>query len=257
MTAPAQPLVLLPGRSASREDPDRADGLPIQMMNQAYISALQRAGLTPLVIPLGTPVPDRWDWVDGLVLPGGADVKPARYGAAAHPTSEWDEPLDELEFRLFEWATSQGIPVLGICRGLQVINVALGGTLWQDLPSQRAQGVGHTRQGPRDRLTHRLLVEPESRLHRILGAAEYSVNSLHHQGVDRLGRGLRASARSEDGLIEAIESTDGSFLLAVQFHPEELAEAHPFARHLFEAFAEECRQHSATGSSKLLEAAAP
>ncbi|MHB8393916.1 MAG: gamma-glutamyl-gamma-aminobutyrate hydrolase family protein [Candidatus Dormibacteria bacterium] len=252
MTAPTLPLVLLPARSAVRDDPDGAEGLPIQMMNQAYLSALQRAGLTPLVVPLGTAFPCDLDWVDGLVLPGGADVDPASYGAVADPTSECDQPLDELEFRLFEWATANRIPVLGICRGLQVINVAMGGTLWQDLPTQRAAGVGHPRQGPRDLLTHRLLVDPGSRIHRILGADELSVNSLHHQGIDQLGRGLRASARAEDGLIEGIESTAGPFMVGVQFHPEELADTHPFARHLFEAFAGACCQHAADRSTALV-----
>jgi putative glutamine amidotransferase len=217
-------------------------GLPIQMMNQAYIEALQQAGATPLLVPLG-PIPaDLFSWADGLVLPGGDDVEPARYGAEAHPTSQWDARLDALEFSLLEMALTAKVPVLGICRGLQVINVAMGGTLYQDLPTERPSALEHPRHGPRDRLVHQLQVGPGSQLNGILEGDRFRVNSLHHQGIRELGSGLVVSARSEDGLVEAAEAASGPFLVGVQFHPEELAPSHDFARRLFSAFVGECAQ---------------
>ena len=242
MAGSLRPVVLVPARTGTRDDPDMGSGLPIQTMNQAYISALQRAGALPVLIPVGSGLPADLSWVDGLLLPGGVDVEPKRYGAVAHPTSEWDRALDELEFGLTSWALSSRVPILGVCRGLQVLNVAMGGTLWQDLPSQRPEGASHPRMGPRNRLVHQLLVEPGTRLHDILGGERFMVNSLHHQGVERLGHGLVASARAEDGLVEGVETANGPYVVGVQFHPEELAPDSRFAERLFHSFVAECGQ---------------
>ena len=214
--------------------------LPIQMMNSAYLEALQEAQAIPVLIPLGEPLPVTLDWAAGLLLPGGADVDPKRYGADPHPTSEWDPELDRLEFHLLEWAIQAQVPVLGVCRGLQVLNVGLGGTLLQDLPSQRPGGSQHPCQGPRDHLAHGLHVEPASMLHEIFGGSDFKVNSLHHQGIDRLAQRLRPSASSEDGLVEGVETTVGPWVVGVQFHPEELFRNHMFANRLFQAFAAAC-----------------
>jgi putative glutamine amidotransferase len=238
----SRPVVLVPTRTGTRDDPDMGAGLPIQSMNQAYISALQRAGAIPLLVPVGSDLPADLGWADGVLLPGGADIAPKRYGAVAHPTSEWDDALDTLEFGLIDWALSARAPILGVCRGLQALNVALGGTMCQDLPSQRPDGVSHPRLGPRNRLVHQLLVEPGTRLQDILGGEQFMVNSLHHQGIDRLGDGLVASARSEDGLVEGIETATGPYVVGVQFHPEELAPDHQFAERLFHSFVAECAQ---------------
>ncbi len=236
------PVILIPARIGSRDDPDLGQGVPLQTMNQTYIQALQEAGAIPLLVPLGPVAPDLFDWADGLLLPGGEDVEPARYGASPHPTSKWDSRIDDLEFQLIDMARDAAVPILGICRGLQVINVAMGGTLYQDLPSERPTRLEHPRHGPRDRLAHQLLVESDSQLGGILEGDRFMVNSLHHQGIDRLGAGLVASALSEDGLVEGIETTSGPFLSAVQFHPEELAPSHDFARRLFSAFVGECAE---------------
>ncbi len=245
------PLVLVPMHSSYRDDPDTEGELPIQSLNSAYIEALQEAHATPILIPLGASLPVNLDWADGLLLPGGVDVEPGRYGAAPHPTSEWDQRLDDLEFQLLDWARRARVPVLGICRGLQVLNVGLGGTLVQDLPSQRPEGDGHPRQGARERLTHGLHVEAGSRLAEIFGRPDLRVNSLHHQGIDVLAPGLRVSARADDGLIEGVEAVDGSWTVAVQFHPEELYRDHLFARQLFAAFAAACRGEDKSPRSRL------
>ncbi len=227
-------------RAGRRDDHETGDELPIQTMNSAYIEALQGARAIPVLIPLGEPLPVNIDWASGLLLPGGADVEPKRYGADPDPTSEWDPELDKLEFHLLEWALRAQVPVLGVCRGLQVLNVGLGGTLVQDLPSQRPDGSEHPRQGPRDRLSHGLHLEPDSMLHEILGGSDFEVNSLHHQGISRLASALRVSARADDGLVEGVETTTGPWIVGVQFHPEELFRHHLFARRLFQAFASAC-----------------
>ncbi|HUY56175.1 MAG TPA: gamma-glutamyl-gamma-aminobutyrate hydrolase family protein [Candidatus Nanopelagicaceae bacterium] len=246
------PLVLVPMHSGYRDDPDREGRLPIQTMNSAYIDALQQSRVTPILIPLGDSLPGNLDWADGLLLPGGVDVDPSRYGAEPHPTSEWDQQLDSLEFQLLDWALQAEVPVLGICRGLQVLNVGLGGTLIQDLPSQWPRGVRHPGQGARDRLTHGLHVGAGSRLAEIFGGSDFQVNSLHHQGIDVLAPGLSVSARADDGLIEGVEAAKGPWIVAVQFHPEELYGDHLFARQLFAAFAAACRGEEARQRSALV-----
>ncbi len=220
--------------------------VPLQTANQAYLSAIQAAGATPILVPLDTHELDGLEFADGLLLPGGVDVNPSAYGARADPTSEWDDRIDELEFRLVRWALERKLPVLGICRGLQVLNVALGGTLVQDLPSQRPEGVQHPRQGPRFSLTHRLTIVPGSRLSAALGEAQVRVNSLHHQGVDRLAPGLTISARAEDGLVEGVEMPGDGWVVAVQFHPEELFATQPYAARLFESFVAACARRVPT-----------
>ncbi|MHB8324372.1 MAG: gamma-glutamyl-gamma-aminobutyrate hydrolase family protein [Candidatus Dormibacteria bacterium] len=234
------PLVLVPMRAGHRDEHETGDELPVQTVNSAYIEALQEARTIPVMIPLGEPLPVDLDWASGLLLPGGADVEPKRYGADPHPTSEWDPELDRLEFHLLEWALRAQVPILGVCRGLQVLNVGLGGTLVQDLPSQRPDGGEHPRQGPRDHLSHGLHVDPQSMLHEILGGSDFQVNSLHHQGIGRIASALRMSAWADDGLVEGVETTSGPWIAAVQFHPEELFRHHLFARRLFQAFAFAC-----------------
>jgi putative glutamine amidotransferase len=160
------------------------------------------------------------DLVDGLFLPGGRDLDATLYGSEAHPTN--DPPLrvrDELEIALTRLARERGMPILGACRGMQVINVALGGTLEQhlgdriDLTPHRAEYGTHT--------SHPVAIAPDTLLSGITHETEFDISSHHHQGVDRLGDGLVASANAPDGVIEAIEATDGPFCLGVQWHPEE------------------------------------
>ncbi len=206
----------------------------------AYLRALEQAGAAPVLIPpaespvtLGAVL----ERLDGLLLPGGPDVDPRHYREEAIAgLNKIDGEADRQELQLARAALAARKPLLGVCRGQQLLNVALGGTLYQDLRTQQATEVDHTGSRPvaRDHLVHPVRLEPGSRLAALIGGAEIAVNSLHHQGIKTLAPGLRAVAWSPDGVIEAVEG-EGRFCLAVQWHPEELL-AHAWALHLFQAF---------------------
>jgi putative glutamine amidotransferase len=205
-------------------------------LNTAYVRALDRAGLVPLAVPTML-APERAasalqaSGVLGLVLTGGEDVEPARYGRAPHPKLEDTDPArDAAELALIAVARERRLPILAICRGIQILNVALGGTLYQDLGSERPGPITHTGNDSR----HAIRVEPGSLLERTLGTRSATVNSRHHQAIRDLAPGLRAVAWAEDGLIEAAEPSDAGepWTLAVQWHPEDLTE-----RALFDGFA--------------------
>jgi putative glutamine amidotransferase len=199
-------------------------------LNSSYVRTLTRAGLVPLLVPpLLDPAaaPAVLEAVAGLVLTGGEDVHPANYGESPHARlEETDEARDALEVALLRAARERRLPVLAICRGIQLVNVALGGTLYQDLPSQCPSPVAHA--DPNGR--HALRVEAGSMLHRVIGDPP-SVNSRHHQAVRRVAAGLRAVAWAEDGVIEAVEPVDpaAGWLLGVQWHPEDDVETELFA----------------------------
>lgn len=197
-----------------------------------YRRAVEAAGADTVELPPGTSsLPE----VDGLLLPGGGDVDPSFYGekkdAKVGPV---DRELDETELRLFHEARDRRLPIFGICRGQQVINVAMGGSLIQHLDDHdvRAQGRSH--------LAHTIAVDPSSELGHAAGESSIGVNSLHHQAIGRLAPGLHQTARGEDGTVEGVESEDG-LVVAVQCHPEELAADHPWARQLFERFVARAR----------------
>lgn len=199
------------------------------------------AGGNPLLIP---PLADSsllreiFDTIHGLLLPGGADLQPSLYGAAPHPRlGEVDPNLDVTEMALARWAIEEERPVLGICRGQQSLNVAAGGTLYQDIPSELAGVLAH-RVNPRDHLAHEITVEPDSRLADLLGATRLSVNSLHHQAVNDVAPGFVVVARAPDGVIEGLERPDHPFAVAVQFHPEELVPGHEASERLLRRFIE-------------------
>ena len=178
--------------------------------------------------------------VDGLVLPGGPDPHPSRWGEPVHPTTVIDEPRDRIEYALLEGCIERGIPVLGVCRGLQVINVARGGTLVQDLPPG---SVEHRGSGDRTVLAHELRVLEGSRMADICGATRLRVNSAHHQAIGRLGDGLLACGWAEDGCVEAIEwAGDDYWLVAVQYHPEDLHAADTSHLRLFTTFLDRARE---------------
>jgi len=235
-----RPVVLVPSQAATKTNPGSGTGL-VQALNQSYVAALQSAGLTPLLLPTRGRLPEDLSWVSGLVLPGGADVDPRRFSQEAQPTTEVDLESDQLEFELAKWAMAAEIPVLAICRGMQLLNVALGGSLIQDLPQHKSQSGAESGAVPRDRAVHPLTLDPSSALSRIVGGSTLQVNSLHHQAVDRVATSLRATAWAPDGLVEAVEVPGPTFVLGVQYHPEELAPHDPSARALFEAFATACR----------------
>ncbi|MFN2571041.1 MAG: gamma-glutamyl-gamma-aminobutyrate hydrolase family protein [Gemmatimonadales bacterium] len=203
-------------------------------LNTAYIRALESAGLVPLAIPM-TLAADRASAalavVRGLVLTGGEDVAPERYGAAPHPRLGAVDPgRDAAELALIATARSRKLPILAICRGIQILNVAFGGTLYQDLESERPGPVPHAGETSQ----HAVRFEAGSLLARTLGTRSATVNSRHHQAIRDVAPGLRPVAWAEDGVIEAAEPVDqrASWILAVQWHPEDLSE-----RALFDGFA--------------------
>ncbi|MBN1145660.1 MAG: gamma-glutamyl-gamma-aminobutyrate hydrolase family protein [Anaerolineales bacterium] len=210
-------------------------------VSEAYTSSLASAGAAPLLIPVGLPEPGLdalWPRLDGILFTGGGDIDPQQYGGEPHPfVSDVDIDRDRMEIHLFNHILEDRLPFLGICRGLQVINVALGGSLYEDIIDQRPDSLKHQYfpDWPRDYLAHTIQIENDSRLASILGAESLQVNSLHHQGVRRLAPGLQASAYAPDGLIEAFELPGHPYGLAVQWHPENL-QAHAPMQALFRSF---------------------
>ena len=192
-----------------------------------YLRAVERAGGLPVVLP---PLElDRisslLDRLSGVLLSGGPDLDPAAYGRAAHPELGDTEPqLDAFEVQLAREADARGLPIFGICRGAQALNVARGGTLHQHLPDITDGSIVHRQRQPGTELTHEIRIAPRSGLAALLGDSRIAVNSFHHQSVDRLGRGLRAVAWADDGVIEAIEGWGKSLLLGVQWHAETLVD---------------------------------
>jgi putative glutamine amidotransferase len=197
-----------------------------------YGRAVEAAGAEAVYLPSGT---DSMRGLDGLLLPGGWDVDPALYGEeAGAKVGDIDPELDETEIRLFKDARGREIPVLGICRGQQVINVAMGGSLIQHLEGHEVRAYG------RKHLAHTAAVDPESELGRAAEGRDIQVNSLHHQAVRSVAPGLRQTATGDDGTIEGLETDDG-LVVAVQCHPEELTGDLPWASKLFERFVARAR----------------
>lgn len=215
------------------------DGLEYARLRMTYVRAVEAAGGLPVLIPPlldGAALAAMLERLDGLLLPGGGDVDPAEYGEALNGSQEPNPGLDRLELNAVRCAVERDLPVLGICRGQQVINVALGGTLIQHMEN-------HAPSGPRDLLQHGFQVAPDSRLSALLGdslVSELQVNSHHHQAIKALGEGLVAVAWAQDGTIEGIEAPDRRWLIAVQFHPEDLAPRHAASRALLEKFVAAC-----------------
>jgi putative glutamine amidotransferase len=232
---------------------------PCWVMGQRYVRVLSAAGAIPWLIPL---LPDDeptlrhiYEQLDAVFLTGGVDVDPAAYGEERHEMCDRSDPArDWAEIHLVRWALADRKPILGVCRGIQMINVACGGSLYQHVPAQMPRAIKHdyfptNTNYTRDYLAHSVRVDPESRLARILGGAEVQVNSMHHQGIKRLGASLRPSAFAPDGLIEGVEGRAGQYLMAVQWHPEELVETHAPMRKLFADFIESAQAfHTGTQS---------
>jgi len=215
-------------------------------VNEAYTSAIAAAGLIPLVLP---PVDAAiatasLDGVAGLVLTGGEDVGAEHFGQAPHPTMGTPHPgRDEYELALTRAARERRMPTLAICRGAQVVNVALGGTLIQDIPSLKPSAADHDQSKRRTERVHQIAIDHGTSLANIVGDTTIAVNSSHHQAVDAVAPTLRVSATSPDGVIEALEPAhDDWWMIAVQWHPEELTSTpEPWDRRLFSAFAEAVR----------------
>jgi putative glutamine amidotransferase len=217
-----------------------------------YVRALLRQGIAPeeiLVLAPGTSPPADFD---ALLLGGGIDVDPKRYGQMPRASAglELDAERDATDFAALESARASGKPVLGICRGLQVVNVGLGGTLVQDIPLERPSEVPHQHpKTEKTRRAHRVRLEPGTLLRDIAGVAEIEVNSRHHQAVADAAPGLRVSAASPDGLVEGLESTGEDWLVAVQWHPENLA-GDPSSEALFAEFVRAARRAGDRGDPR-------
>jgi putative glutamine amidotransferase len=223
-------------------------GFPAFILTEAYANALLDAGAAPVMIPLGLDEEalDRLlSRLDGVLFSGGGDVHPDRYGGQPHPKVDFvDEDRDRVEALLLNHALARRMPVFGICRGLQVINVALGGTLYEDLGDQYPEALQHDNinDQPRDYLAHPVQIEKDSLLAKIVGTDRLEVNSLHHQGVRLLAPSFCATAFAPDGLIEGAELPEYPFGLAVQWHPEWM-QAHQPMRRLFQEFTQAAQRY--------------
>jgi putative glutamine amidotransferase len=212
--------------------------------NQVYTRSVGQAGGIAILIP---PMPEReavalLDRLDGLLIPGGADVHPGFYGEAPFPNvEEADQSRDNLEMALIRAAEKRRMPIFAICRGQQMVNVVHGGTLYQDIKTQTGSRVKHHSPKSRGRayLAHDVQIETDSWFAETVHSRQLKVNSLHHQAARKIGRGLRVTALSPDGIIEGLETADRR-VVAVQCHPEELPDV-GWARDLFRSFVASCR----------------
>lgn len=222
-------------------------GISRVRLNTAYVTALENAGLIPLIVPPLARVEDAVGAMSiaaGLVLSGGGDLDPALYGEPLHPKANPpDADRDATELALIAAAREKKAPVLAICRGIQAVNVALGGSLVQDIPSELASSIAHDSGGTREGRTHQVALQPGSRLANALGSTSIAVNSLHHQSVGRVAPGLLATGHSPDGVVEGLEAGGDWWLLGVQWHPEEMSSSEePWDRRLFQAFGRAVRR---------------
>jgi len=238
-----RPLIGIPAQTLQA-----IDGIPEVLphswvMNSRYYLAAAAMGAVPVMIPLFDHDPGTlraiYDRLDGLMLAGGVDLEPATFGEAPHPQlGRTDRSRDEVELQLARWAIAEGKPVLGLCRGLQVLNVAMGGTLYQDIEAQIPGAMRHDYFPgfPRDYLAHEVSLTEGSRLRRAIGESRLAVNSMHHQAVKSLAPGLLVSARADDGVIEAIEAPGPTYLVGVQWHPEVFEQRDERTHRLFQSF---------------------
>lgn len=237
MIFPAQRPII--GCATFQRDVEDRSNAPVSLM-PSYIEAVRKAGGIPVLLPL---LLDKAEMeaalarVDGVVIPGGGDVEPHRYNGIQHESLGGLDPVrDEFEINLIRYAVEQEKPFLAICRGMQVFNVAMGGTLWEDVLSMMPASLKHDYypHQPRNLVPHAVAVEPDSCLAYYLQASQVNVNSLHHQGVRELADGVRATAVAPDGLIEAIEVPGHPYAIGVQWHPECLVDDDPAMLRLFE-----------------------
>lgn len=223
------------------------DDLHTQMQS-AYARAIECSGGVPFVLPYvdsNEAIEDFIVLCDGFFFTGGADIDPQSYGEARSPHCGESQPnRDALELRVFKKAIKTQKPILGVCRGAQLVNVALGGTLYQDLPSERSGNVAHRQAEPKDAPSHDVSVLADTPLYRLIGKARMRANSFHHQAIKQLGAGLAVMATADDGVIEAVYLQGQRYLRAYQWHPERIYEADLQNKHLFDDFVSACRTPS-------------
>ena len=227
-------------------------GVRVHYLPEAYTRALIDSGMTPVFVPVtidDDSLRSIYERVDGIVLAGGGDVHPWRLGLtdsdpdAAHAI-EIDVSRDETEITLARWAYEDDKPLLGICRGIQVMNVALGGSLILDIPSQVGETVTHQKENTpywRRAILHDVEIEDHSRLAEAVGGETLAVNSIHHQAIKTAADPLKVTARAGDGVIEGVEDANRRFFLGVQWHPEEIFYDSPRMRALFQSFGDVMR----------------
>lgn len=213
----------------------------------AYNKAIEQAGGTPIVLPY---VRDEQTLAhfaalcDGFLFSGGADIDPRRYGEEAKPTCGGIEPYrDEMEFLLFQKALNASKPILAICRGIQLVNAALGGTLYQDIPSEFPTEIAHRQTEPKFSPSHEVNVLADTPLYGLVNTDRIRANSFHHQAIKTLANGLKVMATADDGIIEAVWAPDHRYLRAYQWHPERLFEIDESNRKIFKDFIGVCRKH--------------
>ena len=213
-----------------------------------YVNAVKRAGGVPVVIPIttdSTQIAAILSVVDAVVMTGGADIDPLKYMGEEpiRALGEITPTRDEFDMMLIKMAVKRGLPLFGICRGEQLLNVAFGGTLYQDIPSQAGAYIKHNQDAPGSYGTHSIDIEKNSLIYKLLGSEKAVVNSFHHQAVKETAKGFRVTARAEDGVIEAIEKESGTFMLGVQWHPEMMAKFDdPQMLRLIERFVDQCKK---------------
>lgn len=216
-------------------------------VSYGYVRSVYLAGGIPVLIPLigDEQAIDMYiNSVDAIIFSGGEDVSPLSYGENPIKQVTYTSPArDEHEILLFKKAMQKNIPILGICRGIQIINVANGGTLYQDVNCQIDGSLGHLpKDNPVDNLYHSVHIEKDSKLFDIFGEENLNVNSFHHQAVKKTGAGFKVSAKSSDGIIEGIEFEGKNFVIGVQWHPEDLTVKYPKFLKIFKALVEEAKK---------------
>ncbi|GAK60942.1 peptidase C26 [Candidatus Vecturithrix granuli] len=238
-----RPIIGMTGTTATTFDQGITRLLPTQEVGyRTYVHAVVTSGGAPFFIPLvreQSVIERLITKLDGLLLTGGADINPLYFHSEPHPNLGLiDQEKDELELRITKLALEADIPILGICRGIQVLNVANGGTLYQDIFSEipTAPLLKHRQQAPMTTLTHSMKIEPGTHLHEMLQQTAILVNSHHHQAVKDVAPDFRITARATDGIIEGIELPSRKFVVGVQWHPEGSFQEDTYAQRLFQAF---------------------
>jgi putative glutamine amidotransferase len=254
--SPTFPLIGIPCRA---DTSGSYPGRPIMAQNSSYLKAIIQAGGLPILIPLeidGPMLEQLFDQVDGLVFSGGGDIDPAFYDETPQVDNldHIQDRRDQVELTLMQLAMDRQKPFFAICRGIQVMNVARGGSLWQDLTGQKPDAMRHDyyyddRRFARNYIAHEVTLEKTSLLGDILGIDRLPVNSLHHQAVKDIPASLKATGYADDGVIEALEAPGHPFGLGVQWHPEELVAEHETAGKMFRAFVEAAGHHHRNGRS--------
>lgn len=227
--------------------PTLSDDKRRMVLNLDYAEAVRRSGALPVLLPLTDDeavLDGIFERLDGLVLTGGDDIGPETYGEEPIPECGEAQPVrDRMELYLLRCCVDTGKPLLAICRGFEILNIGFGGTLYQDIAKQRPDSLRHPCYEAPAEQVHAVTLTPDSRIAAITGLTECRVNSRHHQGVKKVGEGLRVTAVASDGLVEGLELPDHPFAVGVQWHPETLSSYAPEAQRLFDALAVAAREY--------------